>query len=519
MTKISQLTSISNVSDDDLFVVSQQGTTYNTRADLIKSFVNGGLSGDLSVGTPNPNQYATPYAQKNIAYGIPSAVEILPGNEGAGYTDGNFNNEIVACAHDALVYQPPTGELASTKHDASDYLARGLEVKLTISGGSLSAVRITQPGQLYRIGDILEVTNLRGQTSPSSPGTEIIKGSGFVPARIRVVDIEPFMNPGGGSPAHSNFGSCNGWIQTDPRFGDPLNNLENFDSNKGLNPLNPTNYPVNLSEGEFPVMEADWASTIFKVWDNNTTTVEQPDTAYGWNEPTGIPGANWAGLSTSCVSQAYPPCPRQAGTGVDWLIAEIPGTWLLGGAGLTIQGGVNTWPDFPSFNYTGSFEYFTSAGNRQTSDGTYSSVLPGSRYVFNEWNKLSGAVHGGIPLKGAQPKYHYYLSGSYSGYATSGLESGFNLMKSISMTKDDIFTEVRNVVEGGVNVGGVVKKGIWQPRLEKFPGTTDSHGKGFAHDSKKNINCPGYTAWSYRVYHQVGFFLFDVKDMMPEVSA
>ena len=516
MTKISQLTSISNVSDDDLFVVSQQGTTYNTRADHIKSFVNGGLSGDLSVGTPNPNQYAVPYVQKNLAYGIPSAVEILPGNEGVGYTDGNFNNEIVACAHDALVYQPPTGELASTKHDASDYLARGLEVKLTTSGGSLSAVRITQPGQLYRIGDILEVTNLRGQTSPSSPGTEIIKGSGFVPARIRVVDIEPFMNPGNGSPAHANFGSCNGWIQTDPRFGDPLNDLENFDSNKGLNPLNATNYPVNLSEGEFPVMEADWASTIFKVWNNDTTSVESPDTSYGWNEATGASG--WGNVALVASALAHAPCSTQGGSGVDWLIAEIPGTWLLGGVGFSIQGGWGSWPDFPSFNYTSSFEHFAFPGNRQTSDASYSSVLPGSRYVFNEWNKLSGSLHGGIPMKSHDIQYYHWTHSGGSGFGTYNLESGFNLQKSISMTKDDIFTEVRNVVEGGVNVGGVVKKGIWQPRLEKFPGTTDSHGKGFTHDSKKNIYCAGYTSWTVRVYHQVGFFLFDVKDILPEVS-
>lgn len=392
MTKISQLTSASQVSSPDLFVLSQAGTTYKSTAAAIKDKINEGLyTSDVVGGTPNDNQYATPYLQKNLAYGIPSAIEIMPDGYGAGYDPVTFQGKILACVHDTILYTPPASasdpNIVDDSYDATAYLARGLEVKVDVhQDGYISSARIVQPGQLYRIGDVLEISNYIGWMDDAAGGgnQQLPTGADFVPARIRVVDIEPFMT--GAFGLGSDFlGSCTSTVQTDLTMGARLTNRETDWSAAAKNPQKGDNFPVDLlNNGEFVAMENDWSASIYHVHTENIATETAIKASYAVNEPCGgndILLADQTYNANGLVTQVNAVAGGPAKSAVDWLYVDLPGTWLVAGMGMFADPLVTT----------GVPNIFTKPGDRQSysSDFGSSSVQFSPTYIGYSNGKVS----------------------------------------------------------------------------------------------------------------------------------
>ena len=414
MTKISQLTSASQVSSPDLFVVSQAGTTYKSTAAAIKEKINEGLyTSDVVGGTPNDNQYATPYLQKNLAYGIPSAVEIMPDGYGAGYDPVTFQGKVLACVHDTILYTPPASasdpNVVDDSYDATAYLARGLEVKVDVhQDGYISTVRIVQPGQLYRIGDVLEVSNYIGWMDDAAGGgsQQLPTGADFVPARIRVVDIEPFMT--GAFGLGSDFlGSCTSTVQTDPTMGARLTNKESDWSTAAKNPQKGDNFPVNLiNNGEFVAMENDWSASIYHVHTENTSTETAIKNNYSPNVPCGgndILSSDQTYNANGLVTQVNAIAGGPAKNTVDWLYVDLPGTWLVAGMGMFADPVTTT--GFPNV--------FTKPGDRQSYPSGFGDIgtfAPPTSF-YNQNNKRHYIYHwssGSINRYWTYPHDDYY---------------------------------------------------------------------------------------------------------------
>ena len=416
MTKISQLTSTSKVGDPDLFVVSQAGTTYRATAASIKEKINEGLyTSDVVGGTPNDNQYATPYLQKNLAYGVPSAIEFMPDGNGAGYDTATFQGKILACVHDTILYTPPPSasdpNVIDDSYDASAYLARGLEVKVEVhQDGFLSTVRIVQPGQLYRIGDVLEVSNYIGWMDDAAGGgnQQLPTSADFVPARIKIVDIEPFMT--GAFGVGSDFlGSCTSTVQTDQSMGPVLTNKQSDWSTAAKNPQKAQNFPIDLlNEGGFVAMENDWSASIYHVHTEDTAAETAIKTTYGPNVPCGgndILTSDQTFNANGLVTQVNSIAGGPAKSTVDWLHVDLPGTWLVGGMGMYADPVTTT--GFPNV--------FTKPGDRQSYPSGFGDIgefsLPTTfKNQSSDTMKIAHYNGSGLSLNWSYPSDTYYTS-------------------------------------------------------------------------------------------------------------
>lgn len=252
MTKISDLDSLpGNLAGNAILPGVQAGTTYGITADQIKTYVGGGGSGTTGSGTTIlSGGTAAPILTRDMVYGVPRKLSIV--HPGAGYTGVNAN-DVLLCAHSALIYSEQSGDAS---RDATKYVARGLAVRITTSGGQVTGLRIVNPGQMYRVGDQLIVT-LKKSCYSGTTGT-VIAGSGFSECVIKVEEVDPFMTGNINNDYHA-LGSAAPHIQKAAFFGSEINSGSSFASK------NPNNNfgTLNIAAGEYFQMDMDWTAPLF----------------------------------------------------------------------------------------------------------------------------------------------------------------------------------------------------------------------------------------------------------------
>ncbi len=279
MTKISELNSIpGNVGDSDLFPGVQGGSTYKVTASQLKNYVSGGGSGSASGTTKlTGNMAATaPFVlERDLVYGIPKAIEIV--NGGAGYDNGD-SGSVLLCYHSSLMYDQQTHSVTS-QYNAKNYIARGLAVRAVISGGVVTGVSIVNPGQMYRLGDVLAVSHFKSEFSGGGEGSPATSA-----ATIRVTEVEPFML-GNVANNHSHMGGGSPWVAS-AEYG----NVASLLSNSMTTRINPQ-HTVGPQGNDYIAMEQDWSAPVYV---NHTQAASEAAPSY-LNKGAGLSSALAAG--------------------------------------------------------------------------------------------------------------------------------------------------------------------------------------------------------------------------------
>lgn len=533
MTKISQLSSAPTVSQGTVFVVDRGGTTYNVDATAIAAYINGANQGGISGAgsTPAQSQFAVPYIQETLAYGTVAEVEIE--TAGSGYTS-EFDGEIMCLSHGALMYTAPRiNDVINEQEDASYFLARGCEVKIRANNqGQVTSARVVQPGQLYRVGDVLKITTLRGCLSQNQPNTEIAKGVNFSPARVRVTRIEPFMI-GQSKNNHHHLGSANPWVLSSDYDSETIStnvtSSQSVASSAKKNPANSGLGIINISGGDYMSVEQDWSSTIYLHHSTNETSesidpyeFNGASSSFPQNNSRAFLGGNHGNLQFHYL-----------------LDAALPGSWIIGGSGFKTN---RTRSDFywaeysanpsspksnPSYGgFRGSVSparhtYETDSAmdpiysyafrldqndlrqclkryERTSNDPDKANpwyMFPTSRTFWNQWNNAS-EEYGGIAYQEIQ-NLTSEVDQWRPGFA---MHKGFNTMTPVSATLSTIDSKVLDAVLGsdrtGILIAGEYERGIWRPQRTKFP-NTQSFGRTVNARDSQTIVCPTRSKYTY----------------------
>lgn len=485
MTKISELSTTTTVGPNDQLVVVQNGTTYNVNVNALQNFISGSVGSTGQSQTPIPTQNAVPFLQKESMYGIPRVVE-LDTQRGSGY-GANFQGEVCKCVHQSIRY-PTTSNVENNVNDATPYLARGMEVEITerSSSGAVQAIRLVQPGQFYRIGDVLAISPITGEMSPKSRN-ESLNGVSQL-AHVKVVDIEPFMTGTGKGLMH--LGSCNPWVMNPIWGGSAMTSVTSWED-KFRNPQNTTLSSEALwAEGYGIEMAADWSSSLYMSWNCNSSNEFDAFDTYDDSANNFHPYTD-AGLYGIGVAARVPGVLSSAAFHVD---VCLPGTWFV--VGVTLSGN-------PTYMNTADKITGSAFPNdtQRPAGAPQNALWPTNRFFWNK-HYLAGQVYGGMPLR--EPMYSYTTDARVS--------QGINLTTPVSMTRDDFESQIRSEVEEGVMILNQKRYGIWKAQKSTFnnDGATD-RGRTLNPKSNRSVIVPH----SGGTNHTCGFYLVNIDEVLP----
>jgi len=484
MTKISELSTTTTVGPNDQLVMVQNGTTYNVNVNTLQNFISGSVGSTGQSQTPIPTQNAVPFLQKESMYGIPRVIELV--EAGTGYP-ADAGNEVLKCVHQALMY-PQSSDVENDVNDATPYLARGMEVQITqrSNTGGVEAVRLVQPGQFYRIGDVLAISPITGEMSPTGR-QQSLQGVSQL-AQVRVVDIEPFMTGTGKGLMH--LGSNNPWVQNPIWGGEAMNSLTSW-SDQFRNPQNTTlSTEAKWAEGYGIEMAADWSSSLYMSWNCSPTNEFDAFDVYGDTANYHHPFSD-AGLYGIGVAARVPGVLSSTAFHVD---VCLPGTWFI--VGVTLSGNPT---------YMNSSEKITSASfpsdTARPSGAPADALWPTNRFFWNK-HYLAGKIYGGLPLR--EPMYSYTTD--------SRVSQGVNLTTPISMTRDDFESQIRSEVEEGVMILNQKRYGIWKAQKTTF-NNDNATGRGRTLNPKSNRSV--VVPHSGGTNHTCGFYFVNIDEVLP----
>jgi len=269
MTKISQLNTLSSVDNSAVLPVVSNNATYKATVGNL----NGSSAGTASTfgGLVSPDEM----------YGTVASVSIESG--GANYTA----DVTYAAAHDDTSFNKVPG-INNATYNCQRFIARGLHVRVASVGasGAVTSLEITNPGQLYKVGDLLEVSPWKVHYNTSGPGetdttiTELCK--------IKVTEVNPFV-VGYGIPYNLGGSVQNLYDNGVAAPHDPNTGITNADGLKGY------------------VMQEDSSATLFQETFNK---IDDEDWAQSGTRST------WLG-------------PRHNSTSAGQLSIALPGHWFL----------------------------------------------------------------------------------------------------------------------------------------------------------------------------------------------
>ena len=478
MTKISELGTVGNIGANDQFVCVQNGTTYNTTANTLATFVNSNAAGSGDGGTPRRDQTALPLLTEDIAYGTVGAVSI--DDPGTNFPDA-LDGQVLCCAHHALVYNPGIGY---ESEDATKYLARGLQVLVSVSSGRVTSVDIVNPGQLYRKGDILEITLIK---SIYSGGGQENVPTGYVPARVKVTEVQPFMIGYANTGWFWHMGSSNPWVQ---RLAG-ISQATSWGSTSTKNPQIAGN--PNLAGGEFFVQEGDWNSSLYVYHDAGTA---ENITAYSHNNyPDGYTTLYQQGNTSVCVLG-----PHRHWSNTLQIDVALPGSWIPGSLGITASA---------AFNLTDETKWAGGiSAEYPNEDDQY--IWPTKAMWFPEISS-KGKSYGGTTA--------FYDHGTGAGLSANAQRGAFmkilHAKTALRNTKSQINANISANVEAGVTGPySEAKFGVYNPTQTNIGGDAEAdRGKNPSINSTMYV--PYY--WGSALTQMVGFYLFEPKDVLQEL--
>lgn len=432
MTKITDLDNLpGSLAGSAVIPGVQSGTTYGITADQIKDYVTtGGSTGTGGGTTAMAGGTAAPMITRDLVYGVPRKLSIISGGN-KGYD--NVNGKVMCCGHVSgagLVYGTG-GPGGDTNYDASKYLARGLAVLCTVVGGSITTVRVVNPGQMYRVGDELDITL---QESVYSGGSTVAAGNDFSPCKIRIDEVEPFM---GGSITDNHFalGSAAPHVLTAGEYGAEIYSGSTFSQK---NP-NASGVAPTYSSGEYFAMEMDWTSPLFQAHTQSGTTVGGIARATAVGSNLTRAGFNYAQIGASPVSSSawgYNTTNQQRHT----YDLAVPGCWAI------------VWQSkYSSSQFTNTGDMYKGAASASFQDQwqTVDYMLP--EYIAGQ-TRINGAFVTGngigpnpIDLNSERSDLHAIITAA------------------LNIRTSDIDNDIKTIAETAQNIGGVDYHGIYNP--------------------------------------------------------
>jgi hypothetical protein len=340
MTKISQLNINTSVDNSAVLPVVSNNATYKATVGNLNGVCNTGGSSSTFGGLVSPDEM----------YGTVASVSIESG--GANYTA----DITYAAAHDDTSFNKVPG-INNATYNCQRFIARGLHVRVVTVGasGAVTSLEITNPGQLYKVGDLLEVSpwkvhyNTSGSGETDTTITELCK--------IKVTEVNPFVV---GYGIQYNLGGS----------------VQNLYDNGVSTPHDPNTGITNADGLKGYVMQEDSSATLFQETFNK---IDNED----WHQ-SGT-RSTWLG-------------PRHNSTSNGQLSIALPGHWFLVHhtkiASDTKEGGTS------GFSYTAantqvpalSDSLIPSAGNVYSDTSTSAMNVGGARVInvnFNAHTSLS----------------------------------------------------------------------------------------------------------------------------------
>ena len=492
MTKITDLDNLpGSLAGSAVIPGVQSGTTYGITADQIKAYVDsGGSTGSGSGTTKLSTATAVPILTRDMVYGVPRKVSIISGGN-TGYE--NADAEIMCCGHVAgqgLVYgtEGPGGD---TNYNAAEYLARGLAVKCTVTGGVITSVRIINPGQMYRVGDQLDITLQKSIYSTTGTGT-VIAGANFSPCKVRIDEVEPFMG-GGVTSEHHAMGSAAPHVTKSGKYGAEIVSGTSF-SRK--NPLRNIGGSLAVGDGDYFAMEQDWASPLFMKHAQDGTDEAAPtgSTTTGSNLNAADQGIDYVHVGStgleSVASQNY--ILRTSAISRQTIDVAVPGVWII-----VWQCKVNgTAPA-----NTGNMYNNAADSTPQERWLTVDQMIP--EYTAGQL-KINGNIITGNGI---------WNSNSID-LLVERSELHATFPAALNITKSDIATDIQTKATTPTTIGSVAYNGVYNPTQDSsFVRDTDNTTTCFTATSNQTIQHQSAGQAQTR-YEQYSFYLVNAFDLL-----
>jgi len=306
MTRITDLTSL-NPSSDSIFPVVKEtdGVTTKMSVSQYRQLIEAPAGdGDAPGG----------FLQKTSLYGVPSKINLV---EKPQISSGTVNVGDVFIATHKSINAPRASSDPSDGYNPKDFIAKGLHLKVTAVSSTIDAVAIINPGQMYKVGDEVQLLGAKAAYSPDPTVNVSLTGG-----TIRIDRVEPFIV----GPMSNNVnlgGATNKHIfQENP---DKATNAWNHSSSGAVD--------AGANEGVPPRMHLDPSSPLFYDYHGGTAANAQGYMQNAYRS--GGSGSIWGGqtgwasnISSSSISVA------------------VPGVWFVISCSREMGSYTSTYPEF-----------------------------------------------------------------------------------------------------------------------------------------------------------------------------
>lgn len=499
MTKISELNSIpGNVGDSDLFPGVQSGSTYKVSASQLKSYISGGGTSSSSGTTKLTGATATvasPVIQRDLVYGIPKAVELVGG--GSGYDNG-LNGEVVLCYHQNLTYESNNHGVGA-QYNAKEYIARGLAVRIQVSTGVVSNPTIINPGQMYRVGDVLAISHFKSKYSGGGEAAQ----PGSV-ATIRVTEIEPFII-GNVTSNLQHMGGGNPWVASS-EYGGAAASLTNAMTTR-VNPQSST----DPSSNDAVAMELDWTAPVY-VKHTSATTESAPGYSEGGSSGVeqGVAGIDYAVIGYDGLGAASHDATYNSEHSVSQsksyyqVNIGVPGLWLICSTSVTsYTSSTSTSVGVNAFTCNDQIDNFPH---------TATSMWPTTKHFLPQY-QLGSIKVDGAPYMSTEA--HVVAPSDAGGALAANLYRRLDINNGLAITKSDVDAYLGDAHKK--NISSDIY-GFWD---KSGAGTSNSQRVSFADNPNRSfLACYGAAVsagqYAYSFGQLNGFYLINALDILPD---
>jgi hypothetical protein len=442
---------------------------------------------------------ASPVIQRDLAYGIPKAVELVGG--GSGY-DNSLNGEVVLCYHQNLTYESNNHGVGA-QYNAKEYIARGLALRIQVSTGVVSNPTIINPGQMYRVGDVLAISHFKSKYSGGGSAAE----PGSV-ATVRVTEIEPFII-GNVTGAFQHMGGGNPWVASS-EYGGASASLSNAMTAR-VNPQSSTDPATN----DAVAMELDWAAPVY-VKHTATTTEAAPGYTEGGSSGVeqGVAGIDYGvigydGLGMPSFEQLSTSANGESVNARTQLYHQVnigvPGLWLICSTSVTSYASSN--------NTTLSYPAFTCNDQIDNYPHSATSMWPTTKHFLPQY-QLGSIKVDGAPYMSTEA--HVVAPSDVRGTLAANLFRRLDINNGLAITKSDVDAYLGDAHKK--NIGSDVY-GFWD---KSGAGTSNPQRVSFADNrSRSFLACYAAaatvgTSASYGFGQLNGFYLINALDILPD---
>jgi len=493
MTKISDLDNLpGSLAGNAILPGVQSGTTYGITADQIKTYVEtGGGSSAGSGVTMFGGGTAAPIITRDLVYGVPQSISIVSG--GDGYD--NANGTVLCCGHvegSGLTYGT-TGPGGDVNYNAAEYLARGLHVKVTVTNGEVVDAKIVNPGQMFRVGDQLDITL---QKSVYSNGGTTTAGGNFTPAKIRIDVVEPFMD-GFITNNHSALGgTAPNVLKGGVGYGAALASGSSFSrKNPNKSGVSPT-----YSSGEYFPMEMDWTAPLFMAHTQSAQT--EGDIA---PTATGQSTHDFAGFDHAYVGHrpfaGHVNATQTTSHQVHTFNLAVPGVWAI------------------VYQTKSSSSPFTNDGNMYKSES--------SSAFEDQWQTVDRMLPeytaGQLRVNGAFATGNGVEHGSPDSVIERG-ELHVIVNPALDIPSSQIQSAVSTAIKTKATINGVSYNGVYNPAGSNTTREVDSTTTSFAvntyqqHRTRDTGHNNANVDHTWNQYQQCSFYFVNVFDLLGNTS-